>query len=65
LEGLCLQLVFFPLTGLLLSNITGTCSKAVALANMRGAELRNIDVTGYSGPFLTQTNAQVWVVNVK
>lgn len=52
-----------PLEGFLLSNITGTCSKAVSLANMRAAELLNMDVTGYSGPFLSQTNTQVWVVN--
>ncbi|HUA37222.1 MAG TPA: glycoside hydrolase family 28 protein [Candidatus Sulfopaludibacter sp.] len=47
-----------PLDGFSLVNISGTCRKAVALANMTGVELRNIRLSGYEGPFLTQTNVQ-------
>ncbi|MGD0649660.1 MAG: glycoside hydrolase family 28 protein [Verrucomicrobiia bacterium] len=47
-----------PVNGFSLVNVTGTCKKAIALANITGAELRHIQVTGYEGPFLTQTNVQ-------
>jgi hypothetical protein len=47
-----------PVNGFSLVNITGTCRKAIALANMTHVELRNIRVSGYVGPFLTQTNIQ-------
>jgi len=47
-----------PLDGLLLSNITGTCTNGISLANISGAKLRNIHVSGYTGTFLTQTNVQ-------
>jgi len=41
-----------PVTGLVLSNITGTCRKGIQLAHMRGVTLRGIHVTGYEGPLL-------------
>jgi polygalacturonase len=41
-----------PLDGLTLSNVTGTCGKGIFLANVKHAEIRNIKVTGYSGPLL-------------
>ena len=47
-----------PLDGFSLADISGTCRKAIALANMTHVELRGIHVTGYEGPFLTQTNVQ-------
>ena len=47
-----------PLEGLTLANITGTCTKGIALANITHAELRDLHVTGYEGAFLTQTNVQ-------
>ena len=47
-----------PLDGFSLVNISGTCRKAIALANMTHVELRDIHVTGYEGPFLVQTNVQ-------
>ena len=47
-----------PLDGLSLVNITGTCTNGVSLANIIHAELRDIHVTGYADPFLTQTNVQ-------
>ncbi len=45
-----------PVNGFSLVNITGTCAKGIALANMTNVVLRDIHVTGYTGPFLTQTN---------
>jgi polygalacturonase len=45
-----------PVDGFSLVNISGTCKKAIALANMTHVELRDIHVTGYEGPFLTRTN---------
>jgi polygalacturonase len=42
-----------PLNGLVLSNITGTCGKGILLANVNHAELKNINVTGFTGPLLS------------
>jgi polygalacturonase len=47
-----------PLDGLVLKNITGTCTRGISLQNVKLAALRNIHVTGYQGAFLTQTNVQ-------
>jgi len=47
-----------PLEKLSLKNITGTCTKGINLANVTNAVLHDIHVTGYEGPFLTQTNVQ-------
>jgi polygalacturonase len=47
-----------PINGFLLVDITGTCKKAITLANLTNAVLHDIHVTGYEGPFLTQTNVQ-------
>jgi Glycosyl hydrolases family 28 len=44
--------------GLTLTNITGDCTKGITLANIIDAKLSGINVTGYMGPFLTQTNVQ-------
>jgi polygalacturonase len=41
------------LDGLVLSNITGTCGKGIMLANVIHAELKNINVTGFTGPLLS------------
>ena len=46
-----------PLDGLSLSNITGTCRRAISLANVRNASLRDIHVTGFTGAFLMATNS--------
>jgi polygalacturonase len=43
-----------PLEGLALINITGTCTKGIYLANVHKAEIRNINVLGYTGA-LTNT----------
>src|ERR1035437_6163687 len=45
-----------PLEGFSLVNVTGTCAKAISLANIKKAEIRNIKVTGYSGPLLSIDN---------
>lgn len=45
-----------PLAGLTLENVTGTCGKGIYLANVRGAVIRNMKVTGYSGPLLNVHN---------
>jgi polygalacturonase len=41
-----------PLAGFSLQNITGTCAKGIALVNVRNADIRNIAVTGYTGPLI-------------
>lgn len=45
-----------PLVGFTLSNVTGTCGKGITLANIKNAVIRNIHVTGYSGPLLSVHN---------
>ncbi len=42
--------------GLTLTDIQGTCSRALALANVTNVAFAKIDVTGYQGAFITQTN---------
>jgi hypothetical protein len=39
-------------------DVKGTCQKALTLANLTNVVLKDIRVTGYAGPFLTQTNVQ-------
>ncbi len=41
-----------PLEKLSLENITGTCTKGIALVHVRDATLRGINVTGFTGPLL-------------
>ncbi len=45
-----------PLDGFSLIDVTGTCSKGILLANMKHVELKNIKVTGFSGPLLSTQN---------
>jgi len=47
-----------PVNGFLLERVKGTCAKAISLANLTNAVLRDIQVTGYEGSFLMQTNVQ-------
>ena len=47
-----------PIDGLTLTDIQGTCRRAIWLANMTNVTLADINVTGYQGAFLTQTNVQ-------
>lgn len=41
-----------PVEGLTLVNVSGTCAKGIALQHVRNAVLRDIKVTGYTGPLL-------------
>jgi polygalacturonase len=45
-----------PLEGFSLVNVSGNCRTGISLANVRHAELRNIQLTGYSGPLLAIHN---------
>jgi polygalacturonase len=45
-----------PLIGFVLTNVTGTCSTGIALANVKNAVIRNIKVKGFSGPLLSIGN---------
>jgi polygalacturonase len=45
-----------PLDGFVLSNVTGTCGKGIALANIKNAHLSGIKVTGFAGPLLSTAN---------
>jgi len=47
-----------PLEGFTLTNVTGTCTKGIVLANIIGASLSDIHVTGFKGALLTYTNVQ-------
>ena len=47
-----------PINGFSLVDVSGACQKAITLANLTNAVLRDIQVTGYEGSFLTQTNVQ-------
>ena len=45
-----------PLDGLTLTNITGTCTRAISIANMTNVAFSNIRVSGYTGPLITAEN---------
>jgi polygalacturonase len=45
-----------PVNGFTLSNITGECKKGITLSNFRSVRLAEVNVTGYTGDLLTQTN---------
>lgn len=45
-----------PLDGFSLTKVTGTCAKGMTLVNVRNAELRDIEVTGITGPLLSICN---------
>jgi polygalacturonase len=47
-----------PIDGFSLNDISGSCKKAISLANITHAQLSNISVTNYQGAFLTTTNVQ-------
>jgi hypothetical protein len=47
-----------PLEGLTLTNITGLCTKGITLAHVRGAELREINVIGLTGPLLNTSDVE-------
>jgi hypothetical protein len=45
-----------PLDGFTLANISGTCAKGIFLANVKNAEIKDIKVTGLTGPLLNISN---------
>jgi hypothetical protein len=45
-----------PLEGFELTNVTGNCAKGISLANIHNAELRDIRVTGLTGPLVSVVN---------
>lgn len=47
-----------PVDGFVLSNITGTCSRAISLANMTNVKLSQIQVTGFDGPLVNTRNVK-------
>lgn len=47
-----------PVDGFTLADISGTCSRAIDLANMTNVDLSKITVTGYTGALVTVTNVQ-------
>lgn len=45
-----------PLVGFTLEDVTGTCAEGIFLANIKGAVIRNVRVSGYSGELLNIQN---------
>jgi polygalacturonase len=45
-----------PIDGFVLENVTGTCRKGIALANMTHVRLKGIKVMGFDGPLLSTVN---------
>ena len=45
-----------PLDGFSLINVTGNCTKGISLANVKKAEIRGVNVTGFTGPLLAIHN---------
>ena len=47
-----------PVDGFALTDVSGTCAHAIALANMTNVNLAQIRVTGFSGPLVTTQNVK-------
>jgi polygalacturonase len=45
-----------PLDGFIFTNVSGTCTKGILLANIKNVSLKNISVTGYTGNLLGINN---------
>src|SRR5262249_16700426 len=45
-----------PMYGFKFTNISGTCKGAIKVSNIKNLMLKNINVTGYDGDFLTASN---------
>lgn len=45
-----------PLDGFSLTDVSGSCAKGISLANIKNAEIRNVNVTGLVGPLLSTHN---------
>jgi polygalacturonase len=47
-----------PIDGFAVTDVSGTCSHAILLANMTNVVLSNIHVTGFTGPLVTADNVK-------
>jgi polygalacturonase len=47
-----------PLDGFTLADISGTCARAISIANMTNVDFSALKVTGYTGPLVTAQNVQ-------
>jgi polygalacturonase len=47
-----------PVDGFTLTNVTGSCTAGMTLANINAAKVSNIKVSGVTGPLLKTTNVQ-------
>ena len=45
-----------PLQGFTLTDVSGTCGKGISLANIKKAVLKNINVSGFTGPLISVNN---------
>ena len=45
-----------PLVGFSLTNVSGTCATGITLANMKNVTIRNVSVSGFTGPLLSISN---------
>ncbi len=45
-----------PLNGLTIENVKGDCEKGMTMVNITNADLKGIDVKGFSGPLLSTAN---------
>ncbi|MFT3843972.1 MAG: glycosyl hydrolase family 28 protein [Lacibacter sp.] len=45
-----------PMQGFTFINVSGTCAKGISLANIQNAKLKNLDVSGFTGPLLGTYN---------
>ena len=45
-----------PLDGFSLTGVTGSCAKGIALANVKNAEIRDVNVSGVAGPLVAIHN---------
>ncbi|MEI9978994.1 MAG: glycosyl hydrolase family 28 protein [Edaphobacter sp.] len=45
-----------PLEGFTLENVTGTCAKGIFLANIKNASIKKVEVSGFTGAFLSIAN---------
>jgi hypothetical protein len=45
-----------PLDGFSLADVSGTCTRGIAIANMKNVTLSKLRVSGYSGPLVSTKN---------
>jgi len=47
-----------PLDGFTLTDISGTCTRAISIANMTNVVFSKIQLTGFNGPLITAENVK-------